>query len=219
MAISAVAMAIVYIALAHRDRARRRDGLRLLVEAFAALGLVFATLAIPLAVDARWTSPTWRSRAPRSRGSACGSGGFALRHVRLAAAARGGVRVPARRGARVDDDHDGGHGRLLDSRFVGSLLIAVAGIFTAWRYDAEAAGAQARESAVAPIMLAWGLAWWLAAERRRSSASRRATHARRVARRMAGLHRRAAARSRAETALRFPAWRARRPSRSCRCCS
>jgi uncharacterized membrane protein len=50
----------------------------------------------------------------------------------------------------------------LNARCVGSLLIGVAGVFTAWRYDAEPQARKPDESAVAPIMLAWGLAWWLA---------------------------------------------------------
>src|SRR6185437_9069035 len=38
---------------------RKGRDLRLLVDAFAALGVVFGTLAVPLALDARLTSATW----------------------------------------------------------------------------------------------------------------------------------------------------------------
>ncbi|MGK5038182.1 DUF2339 domain-containing protein [Janthinobacterium sp. LB3P118] len=37
----------------------RRNGFRLLAEAFLALGIVFGTLAIPFALDGRWTSAAW----------------------------------------------------------------------------------------------------------------------------------------------------------------
>ncbi|MBB5367219.1 MULTISPECIES: DUF2339 domain-containing protein [unclassified Janthinobacterium] len=37
----------------------RRDNFRLLAEAFLALGIVFGTLAIPFALDGRWTSAAW----------------------------------------------------------------------------------------------------------------------------------------------------------------
>ncbi|MGK5078431.1 DUF2339 domain-containing protein [Janthinobacterium sp. HLX7-2] len=37
----------------------RRDGFKLLAEAFLALGIVFGTLAIPFALDGRWTSAAW----------------------------------------------------------------------------------------------------------------------------------------------------------------
>ena len=59
MALSAIGMSAVYLVLAKVLYARRSDNVRLLVEAFLALGVIFATLAIPLALDARWTSATW----------------------------------------------------------------------------------------------------------------------------------------------------------------
>ncbi|KAB0326227.1 DUF2339 domain-containing protein [Janthinobacterium sp. PLB04] len=37
----------------------RRAGFKLLAEAFLALGIVFGTLAIPFALDGRWTSAAW----------------------------------------------------------------------------------------------------------------------------------------------------------------
>ena len=59
MAWSAIGAAAVYLALARFLYARHRDDLRPLVESFLALGVVFATLAVPLALDARLTSATW----------------------------------------------------------------------------------------------------------------------------------------------------------------
>ncbi|HEY3179527.1 MAG TPA: DUF2339 domain-containing protein, partial [Casimicrobiaceae bacterium] len=59
MAASAVAASALYLVLARFLWGRGREDLRLLVESFLALGVVFATLAVPLAFDARWTSATW----------------------------------------------------------------------------------------------------------------------------------------------------------------
>ncbi|MES2127847.1 MAG: DUF2339 domain-containing protein [Pseudomonadota bacterium] len=58
MAFSALALGLAYTALA-LALANKRERLGLLVEAFGALGLVFGTLAIPLALDGRWTSAAW----------------------------------------------------------------------------------------------------------------------------------------------------------------
>lgn len=58
-AISALTVAALYLILATVLHAKRRDSLRLLVESFLALGMGFATLAVPLALDARWTSAVW----------------------------------------------------------------------------------------------------------------------------------------------------------------
>ncbi|HET8586054.1 MAG TPA: DUF2339 domain-containing protein, partial [Casimicrobiaceae bacterium] len=59
MAFSALAASALYVALAGFVWSRHREDLRLLTESFVALGVVFATLAVPLAFDARWTSATW----------------------------------------------------------------------------------------------------------------------------------------------------------------
>ena len=58
-AFSALALAAFYLILARVLYAKQRESLRLLVESFLALGVGFATLAVPLALDARWTSAVW----------------------------------------------------------------------------------------------------------------------------------------------------------------
>ncbi len=59
LALSALALGGVYLALAIVLWRRGGERWRLLVETFAALGVVFGTLAIPFALDARWTSGAW----------------------------------------------------------------------------------------------------------------------------------------------------------------
>src|SRR6185436_8543586 len=58
-AFSALTVSALYVLLAKALYSPQRENIRLLVEAFIALGVVFATLAIPLALDGRWTSATW----------------------------------------------------------------------------------------------------------------------------------------------------------------
>ncbi|MFA9215534.1 MAG: DUF2339 domain-containing protein [Sphingomonadaceae bacterium] len=58
VAYSALALGLFYIALALL-LGRRRERYGLLVETFLALGIVFGTLAIPFALDDRWTSAAW----------------------------------------------------------------------------------------------------------------------------------------------------------------
>ena len=59
LAFSALALGLFYIALTLGLWKRRGDSLKLLVESFLALGIVFGTLAIPFALDGRWTSAAW----------------------------------------------------------------------------------------------------------------------------------------------------------------
>jgi uncharacterized membrane protein len=59
LAYSALALAIFYIALAWWIFKRNRDTMQFLGECFLALGIGFATLTLPLALDGRWTSAAW----------------------------------------------------------------------------------------------------------------------------------------------------------------
>ncbi|MRX08068.1 DUF2339 domain-containing protein [Pseudoduganella sp. FT25W] len=57
VAFSALTLGLFYIGLT--TMLRRRPKLALLSDAFLALGVVFGTLAIPFALDGRWTSGAW----------------------------------------------------------------------------------------------------------------------------------------------------------------
>ena len=59
LAWSALALGAFYLLLGWTLFRTRRDSFRLLVEAFAALGIIFASLAIPLAFDTRTTAAMW----------------------------------------------------------------------------------------------------------------------------------------------------------------
>jgi uncharacterized membrane protein len=58
-AFSALGLGVFYTALALALWRHRSAKLKLLVESFLALGVVFGTLAIPFALDGRWTSAAW----------------------------------------------------------------------------------------------------------------------------------------------------------------
>jgi uncharacterized membrane protein len=58
-AFSALGLGMIYLPLATMLYRRGRDDFRLLVESFLALGVIFASLAIPLGLDTRWTSAAW----------------------------------------------------------------------------------------------------------------------------------------------------------------
>jgi uncharacterized membrane protein len=59
MAFSALALGAFYLLLASILLKRSKHHQRLLIECFLALGVGFATLAVPLALDARWTAAVW----------------------------------------------------------------------------------------------------------------------------------------------------------------
>lgn len=59
LALSALALGGFYLSLSLFLLRRGRERWRVLVETFTALGAVFGTLAIPFALDGRWTSAAW----------------------------------------------------------------------------------------------------------------------------------------------------------------
>jgi uncharacterized membrane protein len=59
VAFSCMALGLFYIGLALALWRKRGGKLQLLIESFLALGLVFGTLALPFALDGRWTSAAW----------------------------------------------------------------------------------------------------------------------------------------------------------------
>jgi uncharacterized membrane protein len=59
MAWSALAMGLLYTGLALALWRRMGAGGRLLAESFLALGVVFGTLALPFALDGRWSATAW----------------------------------------------------------------------------------------------------------------------------------------------------------------
>jgi uncharacterized membrane protein len=58
-ALSSLALGLFYTATALTLWKKRGGSLKLLVESFLALGIIFGTLAIPFALDGRWTSSAW----------------------------------------------------------------------------------------------------------------------------------------------------------------
>lgn len=152
LAYSALALAALYLGLARalQDRA----GIALLTDSFLALGVIFATLAIPLALDARWTAASWALEGAalvwvgvhQQRRSARAFGLF----LQLAAALAWTIQPGGWHGGLVP---------LANAYCLGALLIAASGLFSAWQL-------QARQSPASPRALpvfCWGLAWWLLA--------------------------------------------------------
>jgi uncharacterized membrane protein len=162
MALSAVAVSAIYLLLARALYSRQGEGMRLLVESFLGLGVIFATLAIPLALDARWTSASWALEGAamlwagvRQRRWQVRAFGILLQLGAGVAFGRGIV-IWASTGTIALIP-------LLNSNFVGATLLGLAGLYSAWLLWRERAVVSASEKFAPPLLFAWGCAWWLAA--------------------------------------------------------
>ncbi len=154
LAISALSLGLFYILLATLLWRRRIEGLRMLIESFLAFGVVFGSLAIPLALDGRWTSAAWALEGgailwigirqnrllPRVFGMLlqAGAGFFFLQAIHLSSR-----QIP-----------------LANSFFVGCMLISMAGLFSSWYLTKRSDLLHPWERKAAIPLMAWGLAWW-----------------------------------------------------------
>jgi uncharacterized membrane protein len=154
-AYSAAALSLVYLGLARLLWARHRDALRMLVESFLPLGVVFATLAIPLAVDGRWTAAVWALEG-------AGILWVGVRQKRLLARAFG-MLLQLGAGAAFFQAWSHGYAQVpvLNSFYLGALFIALGGWFSNWYVERHRDAVREEERIAAIALFGWGLAWWL----------------------------------------------------------
>jgi uncharacterized membrane protein len=162
MALSALAMSAVYLVLAQFLHARRSENLRLLVEAFLALGVIFATLAIPLALDARWTSATWALEGAAMLWVGVRQRRLAVRVFGLLLQIGAGVAF-AFGLALWSGNAPKSVLPLVNSNFIGAVLVGLAGLFSARLLQQRRNDLKEGEQIVAALLMAWGALWWLGA--------------------------------------------------------
>ena len=154
-AFSALALSCFYLLLAKYLFARARERIRLLIEAFLALGVVFGTLAVPLALDGRWTAAAWALEG-------AGIVWIGVRQEKVLARAFG-IFLQFAAGAAFFFDASVSRGALpvLNSFYLGCVFISVASLFCAWYVKRRRAQLTEQEVIVAFALFCWGCAWWL----------------------------------------------------------
>ncbi len=152
---SAVAFSALYLGLASVLYRRHQETLRMLVEAFFALGVIFATLAIPLAVDGRWTSAAWALEGAAAYWVGVRQGRKWPRAFGLLLQFGAGIAFLSDVQSTVRDVP------LLNTFYMGTVFIALAGLFSNYTIERHAAkvGHFAMQAAIG--VFAWGLAWWV----------------------------------------------------------
>jgi uncharacterized membrane protein len=156
LAYSALAAALFYAVTATllaRDRSGR---MHLLVESYLALAVGFATLAIPLALDARWTAASWALE-----GAALAWIG--QRQDRILARAAGALLIVGAGLSFLDHGWRANQGPpVLNGNLLGGLLIALSAFFVARRLERTEGRWQQLERLVSRALVVWGALWWLA---------------------------------------------------------
>ena len=152
---SALGAAALYLGLAAVLYRRHRDTLRMLVEAFLALGVIFVTLAIPLAVDGRWTSGAWALEGAAAYWVGVRQGRRLVRAFGLLLQLAAGIAFLSELGT--------GYGGVpvLNSFYIGAALIATAALFSNRTIERHAAQVGHFAMQVAIVVFLWGLGWWV----------------------------------------------------------
>lgn len=170
-AFSSLALGALYLALtAWLLRASGDDGKvrvrRWLAECFFALGLGFATLAIPLALDARWTSAAWAVEGAAVFWMGRRQGRWLARIVGLALQVLAAFAYMEGEAWYLPANWPLAH-----PGFMGATLLAAAAFIIAWVTRTEPAGEQEGinaqlvriESRLSPVFFWIAFLWWQSA--------------------------------------------------------
>ncbi len=154
---SALALAIVYGLLFLALRRRREPGFPLLSRAFLVLAVIFATIAIPFALDNRWTAAFWAIEAAGVYWIGARQNAWLARAFALVVESGAGM-VFVLSGVGAADDP-----LFVNAFFAGALLIALSGLATACIADRAGSTFTPGERSLVPLVFGWGVLWWLAA--------------------------------------------------------
>jgi uncharacterized membrane protein len=154
LAWSAFALGAFYLLLGWTLFITRRETFRLLVEAFAALGVIFASLAIPLAFDTRTTAAMWAVEG-------AGLLWLGVRQERKLPRLFGTLlQAGAGVGYLIGYDELRSTRPILNSAYMGATMLAVSGVFSGyWLFRNEPRRAQ-YEAGLATGLTFWGVVWW-----------------------------------------------------------
>jgi len=159
LAISAVVVGLFYAALATALWQRERERAGLLAEAFVALAVVFGTLAIPLAVDGRWTGAAWAIEGAALVWVGARQRRILARYAGLLLQVGAGVAFLTAHGLPA------GGLPVLNALYLGAVMVSLAGVTSAYVLHRHAAVLTPVETGAAlpSATLVWGLAWWYGA--------------------------------------------------------
>ncbi|MCQ2996430.1 DUF2339 domain-containing protein [Pseudomonas syringae] len=152
-AFSALALGLLYMGIARLLSGRVPGRALLLVETCLALGIVFATLAIPLGLGAKWTTSAWAIE---------GAAIFwlGMRQQRLLARGFGVLLQIAAGLAFIGVMTTWYFPSTKGGDFWTPMIIALSGLFSALQVHRIKTLRYMNEKALSAILLAWGGAWW-----------------------------------------------------------
>jgi uncharacterized membrane protein len=155
LAYSAIIMSALYLGIAWLLKRFHDDAQQLLREAFLALGVAFLTLAVPLALDARWNAAAWALEGAALVWVGC-------RQNRPLSRLFGALlNIAAGCVLGTEIDITTGHITLPSGGYVGVLLQSAAAIFSACSLQSARQRLRSFEQLIPDALYWWGAGWWL----------------------------------------------------------
>ncbi|XCN74047.1 MAG: DUF2339 domain-containing protein [Candidatus Electrothrix aestuarii] len=157
LAISALLVSLFYIGLArflwNKGNERLRQGMRTLTEAFLALGVVFVTLAVPLALSGRWTAVTWAMEGAALIWLGVRQNRLLPRNCGMLLQFAAGIFF-------LQDGHVYiNRIWLLNGTYSGTTFIALSSLLSSW-YLYRADNLRSFEQYHHLLLFIWGIGWW-----------------------------------------------------------
>lgn len=154
MAWTAAGLGTFYLVLAGLLHLTRRENFTLLSEAFAALGVIFGSLAIPMAFDHQTTAATWAVEG-------AGLLWIGVRQQRWMARAFG-VLLQLFGGIAflIDINHFNDGPAVLNHVTMGAAMLAITGLLSGLWLHRNRESSRSWEITWSMLATLWGIAWW-----------------------------------------------------------
>ena len=155
--LSALSMSAFYIGLATWLWRSRIDGMRMLTESFLALGVVFGSLAIPLASGGRQTSAVWALEGAAMvwigiRQNRCLARNFGIL-----------LQVGAAIAFLSVSKNVSGDTPVFNGFYLGCIAVSFAALFSSFYLERHQEKLRVWELIFPAPMMIWGLLWWFGA--------------------------------------------------------
>tara|TARA_R110001606_G_scaffold361754_7_gene515438 strand:+ start:359757 stop:362522 length:2766 start_codon:yes stop_codon:yes gene_type:complete len=154
-AITAGIMAVIYLSLAKALWLPEKDGFRLLAESYLALGVTFASLAVPLALDGRWTAAVWSLEGAGLVWVGLRQSHFVPRLMGVILSVGAGLAFIESTYRHLPESMP-----LLNSAYIGMVLVSLSAFFISYLYHKYQQRTYSLEFKLTVVMIIWGLLWW-----------------------------------------------------------
>jgi len=154
LAWSAFALGGFYISCAYFVLRTKNEYLKVIAEAYLALGIIFVSLVIPFALDGQWTAASWAIEGAGLVWIGLRQSRWFPKYFGVLIQFVGGVIFLA------DIKYNYARDTLFDAETLGIIFVAIAGLFSSFQIWQRRKSLPSFEGIAHLIFLIWGMLWW-----------------------------------------------------------